>query len=151
MLNKNICCISDKQKSQELEKSQSESLSHEPTAKKKTTPEKGDKSSTDKTVSKERHSAKVAKVSGSAVSKTNKTTKDSKKPKTEDEYVPLLLDKVETGKFEYVHYDHIVEQCRNIHYTPRNKVCWGVCVLESPCVTIWPPHLQSRTYVHHIS
>lgn len=86
----------DKQKSQELEKSESESMSQQQTVKKKKTPEKADKPNSEKSVVKEQNSAKVLKP---VAAKTHKAVKETKKAKGEEEYVPLLLDKSETDEF----------------------------------------------------
>ncbi|XP_060070875.1 zinc finger CCCH domain-containing protein 14-like [Ylistrum balloti] len=86
----------DKQKSQELEKSETESMNQQNVVKKKKIPEKTDKSVTEKTVTKEKN---VTKGPKSFAAKTHKAIKDAKKIKGDEEYVPLLLDKSETDEF----------------------------------------------------
>ncbi|XP_021359476.1 zinc finger CCCH domain-containing protein 14-like [Mizuhopecten yessoensis] len=86
----------DKQKSQELEKSESESMSQQHVVKKKKSPEKVEKSVQEKIVTKDKNTTKMPKP---LAAKTFKTVKDAKKAKGEEEYVPLLLDKSETDEF----------------------------------------------------
>ncbi|XP_033736179.1 zinc finger CCCH domain-containing protein 14-like [Pecten maximus] len=96
LLNKLQTLGTDKQKSQELEKSETESMSQQHVAKKKKTPEKTDKSISEKTMVKDKNLPKVQK---SIPVKTNKVVQEAKKVKGEEEYVPLLLDKSEIDEF----------------------------------------------------